>query len=279
MRNFDNGWAAFIGFVLAAVIVVPQTRSQSLWLAPDHESTVSIEAVKPFFKDDFVRDPLFFSSALNLNLRVPVDDRFMVVAEVPLSYFDVKDSNLDNTVSLGNPYLGMEVRGNTELFFGELGVRFPVVDASDNGIVSGTAADYARADAYAIDQWCIGVLGNLQYRPDPSSGVMLRARFGPVFSIYSGDSEFVDNSEAYLVYGGQVWFTYQRFSGAMGLFARTWVSESDVDNRTLEHLGFTFSVDATVVRPGLQLHIPMDEHMRDVAGVAIGLHLTVPFNQ
>ncbi len=270
----------FIAILLACamVLLAPISTAQTLWLQPDHEATVSVEAIKPFFKDDFVRDPLFFSSALNLNVRFPISDLMLVAADVPLSYFDVSDSDIDNTVSIGNPYLGVEARTSSELFFGELGIRFPVVDHDDTGIVSGLAGDYARIDAYAVDQWCIAGFANLQYRPEEVSGLVLRARFGPVFSIYSGDSEFADNSETYLAYGGQVWYTYERVSGAIGLFARTWVSESDVDNRTLEHMGITLTADAGPVRPGVQVHVPLDDQLREITGVAVGLHLTVPFD-
>lgn len=278
MITFYKTCAAALAICILA-LMAPVSAAQSLWLQPDHEATVSVEAIKPFFKDDFVRDPLFFSSALNLNVRFPLTDNMLIVADVPLSYFDVSDSDIDNTVSLGNPYLGIEARTSSELFFGELGVRFPVVGDDDTGIVSGLAGDYARIDAYAIDQWCIAGFANLQYRPEESSGLVLRARFGPVFSIYSGDSEFADNGETFLSYGGQIWYTYERVSGAIGLFARTWVSESDVDNRTLEHMGITLTADAGPVRPGVQVHVPLDDQLREITGVAVGLHLTVPFDQ
>ncbi len=263
--------------VLTLTLMLPTvTQAQTLWISPSQEATVSLETVKPFFKSEFVADPSFFSSAINFNVRLPVNDYAIVALEIPFSYFNEKDSNLDNTLSIGNPYLGVEAHSSNDLFFGEVGVRFPLVGDESNGVVSGLLGDLGRFDAYLPDRWCFAGFGNLQYRAEHGSGLLLRLRFGPVLSVYSGDLDIDDKTELFLAYGGQIWYTRDRITGAIGLFARSWVSESDVENPTVEHMGLSLTVDAGVVRPGVQVRIPLDENFRDVTGLGIGLHLTVP---
>lgn len=264
-------WSAILALVLLA-IPVPSV-GQSVWTHQDGRATVELELIRPFFADE-VGGFNAATSAGFLTFRAPVADQFGVVADLPFSRadFDVTTGGSEHSGMVGNPYLGMEWRP-ADSFLGELGVRIPVGDADDLGnlgaILVGLSGELDRIEAFVPQTVGVYAMGNYMLKPDPA--FTIRFRGGPAFVDPEGSSESL-----LLTYTGQAWYHFGHLNVGTGLTGRWDVTDDDGWGEATAHqvvVGADYGVRS--LRPGLQLRIPLDGEVRDVAGYTLGVSLGV----
>jgi len=173
-----------MAMVVATTILPSSLAAQSIWLDRSHDKTISLEILKPDFQGK--DNTTFTTSALFLSLRYPLTEKVIFVAELPFPHYGIESafgySESDNT--LGNPYVGLEIRQPDSPVFGELGIRAPLTDEEkhDSAIWHGVLTDLVdRFEAFMPDY--LPITGMVNYRHKNSSGFALRLRGGPVFWI------------------------------------------------------------------------------------------------
>src|SRR5258705_1058315 len=178
---------------LAILLAPVPARAQSLWMPRDRGGSVVLEALRTGI--EFVEDK-FPTGALFLDVRVPVSHAWLV-AEVPYGrlkgdYLIFIGSSGVTESSLGNPYLGLETRGDSP-FFGELGVRAPLADEDKLGaLATGAYSDVGRFNSFLPHQASIQAAFNV--RTVSQDGIASRLRLGfavriPTRSRRNGDPE------------------------------------------------------------------------------------------
>ena len=271
-----------LGFCVLVLLLLGTSplEAQSVWTGPpEHADRVSVEWLKPVFDDEGTVS--FLTSSLLVSGQVTASDRLMIVGELPVSYARTEavnafgETQTTSSTTVGNPYLGIELRGRSAPFFLELGGRVPTVD--DPAFFSsavGTLTDLNRLGTYAVDQVPVQLIGNYHYTPSPSN-VSFRLRGGPEAFFPAGEN--APTGEMVLTYGAQAWYHGTSLGGGLGVTGRWRTTGEDVDFREASLHQLSASLRGTVgrVRPGLLVRVPVEEVLRDVLPVIVGITMTV----
>jgi hypothetical protein len=252
---------------LLAVAVAP-LPGQSLWLDRRADEAVGLEILKPNF--DGNANTSLVTSTLMLSGRHAVGGRVRFVWELPAAIYG---DDFQDEATIGDPYLGLEIRSSTGRVFGELGVRAPLAsEDKDAARFTGMFTDLDRWDAFAVHFVPLKALVN--YRSVAATGLVARVGGGPAFWI---STQSGTDSEVMLHYNGQLGYESRQASMIAGVSGVAILSESDVDlgERTLHQLGAAASFGAGRLRPGVQLRVPLDNDLTGILDFVVGLHLTV----
>ena len=254
-------------------------EAQSVWTGPpEHADRVSVEWLKPVFDDGGTAS--FLPSSLLVSGTVTASDRLMIVGELPVSYTRTEavnafgETQTTSSTTVGNPYLGIELRGRSAPFFLELGGRVPTVDdpAFFSSVV-GTLTDLNRLGTYAVDQVPVQLIGNYHYTP--SSSVSVRLRGGPEAFFPAG--ERAPTGAMVLTYGAQAWYRGTSLGAGLGVTGRWRTTAVDADFReaSLHQLSASLRYTVGRFRPGLLVRVPVEEALRGVLPVVVGITMTV----
>ncbi len=264
-----------IAFAAGLALLAPAAASaQSVWIERAHEPSVTVEAAKPFFDESGSTST---SSALALGLRLPATAKILVAAELPFAHSGWKEGAVTTRESsIGNPYLGVEVRPIAQPLRLDLGVRFPLMPADELGpALVGMFSDVERMDAYMPETWSVRAGAAYSVPLAPSIGANVRG--GPLLTVAKHQVEELDRSELFATYGGEVFYQPSRLRLAGGLSGVTHLSERDTsfDDRSLHQMGLGGSYRFNRVRPGVHVGIPIDRDYREVMDWSVGLNVQV----
>lgn len=269
-------------------LLMPVTlMAQSLWLKRSHKGAAGIEVLRPNFKNDGGDSFIAINSgvAVFATLRLPVSGRVLFVGELPFSFgkvetnselFNINESESQSTI--GNPYLGLEIKDRTGQFTTEFGLRLPATPEEQwLSVLTGISADFDRLEAFSPKNLAIMLLGNYDSR-DPS-GFALRLRSGPSLLIKTDKGEYEDSAELFLGYSAQAGYDTERFSVIGGVSGRALLSEGGADfgARSVHQLGFNASLGLGKARPGLHFRLPLDEGLKETITSVLGVNLGVEF--
>jgi len=270
-----------IACVLSLFLLGPSPlAAQSVWTGPpDHTDQVAVEWLKPVFNDG--DEVSFFTSSLLVSGQATVSDRLSIVGELPISYARTETVNAFgktqtlSSTTVGNPYLGIELWGRSMPFFLELGGRVPAVD--DPAFFSsavGTLTDLNRLGAYGVDQVPIQLIGNYHYAPQ-STKVSVRLRGGP--EAYFPAGERAPTGAMVLTYGAQAWYHGTPLVAGLGFTGRWRATGRDTGFRESSLHQISAVLQGTVggMRPGLLVRVPVEEVLRDVLPVVVGVTMTI----
>src|SRR5690242_12669029 len=96
-------------------------RGQSAWIERRSDKAITLEILKPKFRG--VPGAALSSSVIFASVELPVARLVRFVADVPFAHYGGPGRS-DNT--MGDPYLGAELRSSDDRISGELGVRVPL---------------------------------------------------------------------------------------------------------------------------------------------------------
>lgn len=267
--------------VLVVVILIgwaAQTSlsAQSIWVNQGQGKVIAIEFLKPNF--DGEDNTTLATSAIFLSGRFPISSGMVFVAELPFSHIGDEDFD-ESESSIGNPYLGLEIRKEGKPFFVELGLRPPLAPNDKDFAQSvGFVTDFDRAEAFGSKVFTITGKGN--YYRKAASNMVVRLRVGPTLFLDTGRGNFVGETELLLDYNAQVGYEGAQISLLGGFTGRLLVTESDLDlgERTFHQLGAAASLNLGVVHPGIHFRLPLDDDLKDDIDFVYGLHLGFHFN-
>jgi len=262
--------------------------AQEIWLGSGRRSAVSVEFLRPDLKMPG-SDQSFASAAIFATGRLAVGKATTLVVELPYAFgrvtygYSPGGGGISGSGStLGNPYIGIEGGRDGNSFFGELGVRVPLVsDQSLSPLLVGTFADLEREDEFLSKVVTVSAFANL--RASSPSGFVVRVRGGPLLWIptaqYVLTSPGGPNSGA-----AELWFAYAVQAGYQsrsatilgGVGGRAILTE-DVSNRFIDQLVFSASYRVDGLRPGVSVRLPIDNGRDQIVGSTIGVSLSVDF--
>jgi len=267
----------FCLLILSLTLIPVTVSSQSAWLDPTVESSLSLEILKPDFSSSYywyngdLSGAKAYSSVWFLTLKTRLSDNAFLLFELPSSHFDA-----DRTYSpcysceriefkgqslIGNPFLGVEATSSVSPFYGQFGLRLPV--ASDDkrlALEQGVVADPNRLGAFLHD--VLTVRTRMGFRTREKSGLAYHVFLGACWLNPVGDLSEAD-SEIYLDYGSQLWFVTDKARLGAGLVGLLLVTGEGVDlgESSLHQFGVAANFLSGRFRPGGHLRVPLDDDM------------------
>lgn len=268
-------------FFLLFLLLTPAALGQSPWLDQTAGRVIWLEVLKPNHSEGFssldTKTP-FLASNWYLSARWQAVGLLVLRTEIPFVNagfklsIDTGGGSINYNYSenqFGNPYLGVELGRPGASSFGEIGIRFPVVD-NEHLFSSefGTYTDYDRFDAFVPNTWTFTAAAKVQLKS--REGILLLIRAGPAFFL---PTEGGVDPELFGDYSLQTGYQSSRITLLGGFTGRGWLTENDLSNRFIDQFGFSASYVAGNFVPGVQLRLPMDVVLSDIVDFVFGLNL------
>jgi hypothetical protein len=259
-----------IGIVLT-LHAVPLAGQSSQWLDGRSDKHLALEIFKPNFEGDV--NTTFATQALFLSLRYALSPKVVLIADVPFAHHGL-DGSSDTESGLGNPYIGIEVRGENSPVSGEFGIRLPMVSERNYMVRRvGAYADLDRWEAFWPDIVPISAMVNARWRSE--QGVVTKLRVGPtLWASTVRDEELWFHYTAQIGYEGERGSVIGGFTGVMDVIQ----VEANFGQRTYHQLGVAGSLRFNRLMPGLSVRLPLDEDMRHRQDVVVGVHVSIELN-
>lgn len=278
MMKAHHSFAAVLT-TLITILTLPWCLSaQSMWAPDGHddERSIGFELFKPSLDESGIS---FTSSGLFLSVRWPLSERILLVGEAPFAYGSFEEVEEENgygesDFAMGNPYLGIEIRGEETPVVGHLGVRVPLAPDDNVGTAIGWWSDFiSRVDAFWTDM--VPVTGGITYRTDYDAGFVVHVHGGGQVWFYTDGDETAD---VWGRYSAQVGYEAERFSLYGGFAGRILVTEEDLDfgERTLEELGLSARIGSGAVQPTFHFRLSLDDFWGEMLEYSFGVGLRVP---
>lgn len=272
------------GFLLLATLFVVAPAgalAQPLWVAPERTGGFHVEYLRPDIEGSSVA-----SGAVYLGLRAPLGSHLALVGELPFAHgdFDLgSGATQEANTTLGNPYVGIEVGPRRSTVHFEVGVRLPVLDEPDAASSVGFLADPVdRPEAFLEDLLAVTVRAHYRRFDRSGFGFLLHAGAtgwtapdGADRNAPSGTAPPED--EVVASYGARFGWMGTPGGFVAGVTGRTSVTDPNgsFEERTLTQLGGAGYLRLGPLRPGVQFRLPLDDRLREVVDVTIGVSLAV----
>ena len=258
-------------------------NAQSLWTDRRHDSSITLETLKPVFKSD---DAGFRPSARSgwmmlISSRWRLSENLHFISEIPFATGEreYEFAGFDNRkreagTAFGNPYFGLEKRDQESRGFVEFGIRFPLPAADEgwgenSGRSVGLYANGTHLEAYGPKALSIIAMSNSRF--GNASGPFIRLRGGLCFLINTGPGGFIPvfAPEFGLKHG----YESSRFSAALGYSARLYAP--GIWGVLVHELGFKANVGLGRFWPGVHFRMPLSNPLEEELKYVVGLHLGV----
>lgn len=232
---------------------------------------VAIEAIRPVY--DYA-DASVLSAAYYLSGHHQLNDRIMLIAELPFGYYaeETGMSFGNSSGGLGNPYLGMQVHSG--IFTFDAGVRVPTLSSSPDAIEFATFSDIQRFEAFLPDLFALH--GGFAVQSTPRNGMTYGANLSPALVVRTRSG--IDHpTDVYLDYGANVGYVATqvratvRFDG-MGILTRDNLTFA---RATMHQAALTADFGAGRYRPGFYVALPVDRDMTDFLDTIVGVTFQV----
>jgi len=255
---------------VASIIVPIEVHAQSQWLEPLEDNAIYVEILKPSLD---AGDLTFLSSVWFLSGRWALSNDLILVAEIPLAFAepDIEGFSTEMESDVGNIYVGVDWRGTSPEFFGELGLRLPIVN--DGSFATGIGAFTEIVDRLeAFSAELVAVQAAANYMRRYPSGAGLRLRFSPIADFPTSDGD----TEIFFLYSAQGWYESEGIALGGGVGGRWLVTNGDdLGESTLHQLILNASYEIGRFRPGLRITVPLDEDVSDFVDFVFGLTVAI----
>jgi hypothetical protein len=274
MRRFCSVIFLRIALLFGVILTPASLFAQSIWTERLPGRSFTVEFLHPNFSGssnssgNFV---LFFTG------RIPAWERTDLIIDLPVAHSSWEETMFtrgeSNTI-VGNPYLGVEIKGPDSPSFAEIGFRLPIIpNDSFRTRNTGYLADFDRQEAFYSDLFMVAVMGNFLVDP-PLDHSILRIRFGPNFWLGYGDLQMVID---YSLQGG---FASERITFITGISGRFFAirNNADFSEQIFHQFGVAGSMNFGRFQPGLFFRIPIDEDLSESIDYVLGLNVGIAFD-
>ena len=159
-----------VTFLLVSALAPVDVLAQSQWLEPLDDNASYVEILKPSLD---AGDLTFPSSIWFFSGRWALSNDLILVADIPLAFAepDVEGFATDMDSDMGNIYVGVDWRGTSPQFFGELGVRLPTVGDGSFATAIGAFTELVdRLEAFVPDLFAVQAAANYLRRYPSGAG-------------------------------------------------------------------------------------------------------------
>lgn len=247
--------------------------AQSLWLDRDHATTILLEADHV---DMVLTDEKLLTGVVFLDVRHEITPGKALVFELPYTRMATPFepfNDVDFTqASVGNPYLGVEIGGDSPLF-GEIGVRAPLMSDSNRDTGArfvGLFSDLPRSFAFFED--AVPIQAALNLRTPVTSDIRARLRFGPTVTI---PTESGPDTDLYGVFAWEIGYEgrHARIGSALSGWVLIHPALGDLGSRTATQFEFHADFGGGRIRPGAGVRVPFGNIAADFNSSVVGLSL------
>lgn len=260
---------AVVGCLLTGISA--EAYAQPMWLVRGQEHTVFLEILKPSYNNT---STTFGTSVSFLSGWVVATDVMTVVTQVPFSHFELDDGfgSGQSASGIGNIYLGLEFHAPDSPSFLELGAYLPT--AADEAVLGVFPEFVDRSEAFLPNSFPLIFAGNFGHEGE--SGLVARIRGG--FSLLLPTESGLD-SDAFILYGGQIGYTSAQFDFLSGVTGRWLMTGENLDFGQASFHQITVAVAGNFgqFQPGVSLRIPVDEDLGDIVDLVYGVNLALKF--
>jgi hypothetical protein len=233
-------------------------NAQAVWTDKFTARGVTIDHLRGFFEDESISGQSWISY---LSGRFPVSATLRLKPEIPFGYETVGE----NSVVLGNPYLGLEVLGNDGSSTAEIGLRLPAIYSATPMTQVAEALDFDRFEAFSPET--AAVTGSFVGR-NKSEAVQIEVAGGVTVLVPFNDND----TEILGQYALQI-VLQSRYVGAIsGMTGRVLFTEGGLSfgQRTTHQFGLTILGLFGDFRPGVMTRIPLDQPLRSKINAVLG---------
>lgn len=269
---------------VAFLLCIRSISAQPMWQDLPESGSATVEMIIPQFDDNEYSD--ISARTAFVTLRVPTQSNLLLVMEIPWtrlsqsyrsSYF-FGPAQTQTESSLGNVYVGAEIRGKNSDLFTEIGLRLPSSnEEKSNALTTGQISDIDRWGAFG-DYFTVLVATN--YRHETSTGLISHLRIGPTWLKYDTKGcSGCRSSDIFLQYSCKLGMQTQQLGFMAGLSGVLSVTGEDMDlgERTLHQLGFTVSYDTSPIRTSITFKSALDEDLKELLTSTIGVGVSYLF--
>ena len=230
--------------------------AQSLWLDRDHPTTILLEA--DHVDMDSTHEKIL-TGVVFLDVRHEIAPGKALVVEVPYTRMETPFepfNDVDFTqASIGNPYFGVEIGGDSPLF-GEIGVRALLMSNSNRDTGArfvGLFSDLPRSFAFFED--AVPIQAALNLRTPITSDIRARLRFGATAAV---PTKSVHNTDLYGVYAWEIGYEgrHARIGSALSGWVLLKPAFGNLGSRTATQFEFHADFGGGRIRPGVEVRVP-----------------------
>lgn len=239
---------------------------QMPWTAHLPQHGAAIDLLRPKFESGATSLASFAAYA---SARMPLGGSNL---RVELPFARVATTSGGSSTSFGNPYIGLEVGGETGLIH-EAGIRGPLASDDEFATQVGALSDITRLEAFLPSLATISLRSRYRFRDPGGTGFMFDAGGGPSVWVPTerGDAELVLHHHMMAGYwGSSAWFL-------VGFGGLTAISENEgsIADRTLHQAGASFGFTSGKARPALHVIVPLQTGFGSNVQIVLGLGVAI----
>ncbi|MCM2272158.1 MAG: hypothetical protein NDJ18_06365 [candidate division Zixibacteria bacterium] len=277
-RSYSSILAVALLLIIAGATSI---QAQVNWWRLDNETAITMEWSKADFAGRIADELGFFNTILFLGAQIRVSPSVNLVAELPITTWDVKDPMVydlgwyfydwEDEQAIGNPYLGLEYsRPGAPILFA-LGVRPPL--ASDDKLFAAVVGLFGAADrfeAFVPDLWTFSLA--IGGRSSATVGPAYRFLIGPTLLVPdAGDAEVLLDWSALFGFRGTIAHAGFEYAGRMILTE----NYDDLGDRFDQFIGLVGGLNIGQVEPGVQFRYAIDDEYREWIDFTFGINLKI----
>lgn len=262
-RRLRSSFKQFL-FISLFFFLCHPVLGQSLFGNWFPERAISLEYNHPVFQKNSSFTAFNAYSFLNLNWQI--NDKVEFVGDLPWIYSNSSDSaGTVTSYTIGNPYVGLQLRKPLSLIFFEFGLRFPVthiypldVRMADDNLLN-------RSGAFLDHTWSLR--SDVDFHYEYVTGFSIRLRAGPRFLI----PEKKGNPSFILDYSAQIRFKTPLITIGSGYMGALNATKSI--NTSIHQIVFEAMMNGNVFTPEIRVYLPYQPKGKPAVRYIVGLGL------
>lgn len=280
----DINRALMIRAVVLILCIIPAVApAQSPCFFITDERAVSLEFFKPFIRYEESQNTLNMVSFLSY--QNSLNDKITFFVDIPFATYDAKGGAINNiagytgkstSATAGNTMMGAKFWNDDKSGEISFALRLPIVQRKDRvAAIYGNITDLSRTEAFDYER--LYAIARYVYTVKTESQASYRLAVGGAASLTNpgnADAEFNVHYSGHVLYQGN---TVNCGFGLNGVYYFNTPGADAVDftARTMHQVEFFAGLRNNLFRPGLQIIFPMDQRIKDLARMVIGINCLI----
>lgn len=269
--------------VIVSCILPAAAPAQSSCFFITNDRAVSLEFFKPLIR--YEESPNTLNMVTFLSYQNSINDKITFFVDIPLAIYGADGGAINNFTDLsgkststtaGNALLGAKFWNDDKSGEISFALRLPIVQRKElAAAIYGGITDLARTEAFDYDR--LYAIARYVYIVKTGSRASYRLGVGSAASITNPgntDAEFNVHYSGHVLYQGE---SVNCGFGLNGIYFLNVPGANAVDftARTMHQVEFLAGLRNHRFRPGFQIIFPMDQNIKDLARMVIGINCLI----